>query len=89
MDQRELIDTLHRLHRELEQHPQFDEPVKESLRQIARDIQVLVEPNQSSEDEGSQLRQRLAQLVTDFEDEHPTLARTLLDLSEILARIGI
>ncbi len=89
MDQRELIATLHRLHEEFEHHPQLAEPVKESLRQIVRDIQAVLEPSPPAETSPTQMHGRLAQLVSDFGDEYPNLSRTLLDLSEILARIGI
>ena len=53
MDKRELIATLHKLHEELDRHPQLDDPAKESLRQLADEIHELLgtgEPVQAVED---------------------------------------
>lgn len=90
MVDQELLATLHKLHEQLCQHPTFDDPTKESLRQVAADIQSILDEHAASPGVTQEpLRNRLSEIIQDFEVEHPTLSQTLIDISNILARIGI
>ena len=90
MDKRELILTLHKLHEELDRHPQLDEPARESLRQIADEIDELLgkdEPVPASQT--SPMHEKLSQWASRLESEHPHLTRALINVSNVLAQIGI
>ena len=88
MGKPELISALHKLHEEFDAHPQLDEPTKASLREIAREINELLEADQS-EPSTDDLRSKINDVVSDFEGEHPNMTMLLTQISEFLARIGI
>lgn len=99
MPARKLNELLNELHRQLEQSDSIDDEAREGLRTIVEDIRRVMpdvaaeaggDAGASGSDEPDErgFPERLTELVEQFEDEHPVLAKRLSLLITALGRIG-
>ena len=92
MDKQQLHTQLTELHQELSTVHDVDESTREMLVTVMQDIaQVLTGEQESADAEESSAptSDRLREMVTEFEAEHPKLAQTLGQLADGLANLGI
>lgn len=83
------IDTLQSL---LENDAPLSEDAKQTLADIARDIQLVLQQENSESSQTTDvqgIRERLRGWMVDFEVEHPLLANTLTRVNDLLSSIGI
>ena len=96
MDRQELAARLKRLQGELDAGPGIDDNLRQSLRELDRDIQKVLAPEDHAPvsvappvaDDVS-LNERAQELEARFAVEHPYLANTLRDLMDTLGKMGI
>jgi hypothetical protein len=91
MPDSELRNRLLDLHAELERAPRVDPESRRLLEEMAEDIDALLERSDEA-DEGAEhasLRDRLTELVREFEEEHPSLATAVGRVATALANLGI
>jgi hypothetical protein len=93
MPDTELRDRLEDLHAELERAPRVDPESRRLLAEVARDIDALLERSDPESGAGgaghATLTDRLADLVREFEEEHPALAAAVGRVATALANLGI
>jgi hypothetical protein len=87
MDRNSLHDLVAKLHVELTDALRAEPKSKESLSDMQRDINRLIE-NPSDTPEES-LPDRLEQMAVQFEAAHPTLAASARRLVDLLGEVGI
>jgi hypothetical protein len=95
MDTQDLASLLQKLRGELDAGPTVDENLRQSLRELDRDIQRLLArdvalvsvASQGAED--ASLNDRAQELEARFSAEHPYLASTLRDVMDTLGKMGI
>jgi hypothetical protein len=88
MDPTALRNALAKLHKELGRAPRVDPESRELLRQLAIDIERLVDRPESQVPATSH-RPRLKELEVKFEAEHPALAATVREFVDALAKAGL
>lgn len=88
-DDRELHDTLDRLHEQLGEAHDLDEEVRAELRQALEDIGRVLDPGEESPEQEQSLSDRLNDLTQQFRESHPTLAETFRRAVNMLANLGI
>lgn len=88
-DDRELHDTLERLHEQLGEAHDLDEELRAELRQALDDIGRVLDRREEPADDDQSLADRLAELTQHFERSHPTLAETFGRAVNMLANLGI
>lgn len=81
-----LIRDLDRLRAELAASGELDSATRQSLATLAEDIERILGEGHSPEDS---LPDRLRAAASQFEAEHPRLARTLSEITDTLAKLGI
>lgn len=86
MDKQELIKTLRQLHQELASRDHADPETRELLATIDDDIERL---GVGEEDDDSELFERVEDLATRFQADHPKLANTLRSIVNTLSSMGI
>ena len=86
MPERKLRELLDDLHRELGEAPSLDEGAREQLHGMMDEIQQVLEPS-GGPAEG--LNRRLQELALRFEADHPRVAATISQLTDVLQRMGI
>ncbi len=84
MEKAQLRETLERLHAELNRTESVDETSRLLLRKLQLDIEELLESRS-----GPSVRKRLQDGVHHFEASHPALARTIADVLDSLALVGL
>lgn len=92
MDKQQLESSLATLHQELSQVENVDPSTRELLVTLMQDIaQVLTSDARAEEGEEvpTHRSDNLRNMVTEFEAEHPQLARTIGQIADGLASIGI
>jgi hypothetical protein len=91
MEQRELVETLAKLHAELSNSDQVDPATLESLRTLTADLQRLLD-RPSAGGAPAEVRpaaRGLRDLLLEFEADHPQLSDTLGKVADALAGMGI
>jgi hypothetical protein len=90
MDQRELRETLARLHDELGRSRELDDASRELLERLAADIEARLHPDASDPPDALDLlSERLRGAITRFEDTHPALTTAIGRVADALASLGI
>jgi hypothetical protein len=90
MEQRELVDTLAKIHAELSRSDQVDPATLESLRTLTANLQQMLDrPGEAAPAEVRPAARGLRDLMLEFEAEHPQLSDTLGKVADALANIGI
>jgi hypothetical protein len=77
---------LDQLRRELAAQEKLDGRTRDLLSQLASDVEDIAEDR---EEKLHSPRERLEAAATDFEAEHPTLARILREVGDTLAKLGV
>ncbi len=88
MDSSALRNALEKLHADLGATPRVDPESRELLRQLATDIERLVD-RPAPESSMKAHRPRLEELEVKFEMEHPALAATVREFIDALAKAGL
>ena len=90
MKQRELQETLARLHEELRNGQHLDDEARGMLERLAGDIEQALHPaSADSVDALDALGQRLREAIERFEESHPALTAAVNRVADALARMGI
>jgi hypothetical protein len=99
MSAQELHALLSRLHAQLQGSPQLDEESRQLLRELGVDLARLRQgagaasgdgaPGEGSLVAGAAHASRFAALVGRFEGAHPSLAASLREMADALARAGL
>jgi hypothetical protein len=76
------------LHTELSSADALDDQAKEQLRDIAREIEGAVGPDEDK-GMGAEAMNQLEEAAVDFQSEHPRLAGILSQITDTLAKLGI
>jgi len=87
MNKDELRARLAALHQELDGVDTVDAETRTLLRQLANDIQPILEPSgdsASAAEHTDALKERLAKSIAQVEGEHPKLAQTLTNLVDTM-----
>lgn len=87
MNRETLEKTLAALRQELGEGSRLDEKSRQRLREVMRDADSLEPASRSPPD--TLHRHRLEELAVEFEVEHPTLAASLRQLIDLLAKAGV
>lgn len=88
MSQDELKALLQQLHDELSKTDTLDDDAQSLLAAVVQDIQTVL-GDEPKEDESHGLVDRLKDATDDFEDDHPTLTKTVGQIIDALSRLGI
>lgn len=93
MRKEELQVSLVELHNQLSQLDNVDPTTRHMLETVMNDIgrvlQAAEEPTAEPADESTDRSDSLRNMVAEFEAEHPQLARTIAQIADGLASIGI
>jgi chromosome segregation ATPase len=88
MDDKDLQQKLNDLHAEIERVQDVDDEARQMLTHLQQDIENLLEG--SSDAEGHQsLIERLNEAINQFEVTHPDMTKSMGQLLDLLARLGI
>ena len=87
MPARELQEQLDALREQLEQNPPLSEAERAELHELMQQIELKLELETKTHD--TSLADGVNLAVERFELEHPTLAKTLRDIGQALANMGI
>jgi hypothetical protein len=79
------------LHEELVSARDLDPALREQLRDVADDIEALLDTSSSqpAAEIGGPLQERIRLATVEFEAEHPRLARVMSDVADTLTKLGI
>jgi Domain of unknown function (DUF4404) len=90
MDNNSLRDLVAKLHAELTEALRADPKSRESLGEMMRDINRLIDkPADSPPSAHGSLPDRLERMAVQFEAAHPTLAASARRLVDLLGEVGI
>jgi hypothetical protein len=90
MDKDSLRDLVGKLHAELSDALRADPKSRESLIDMMKDINRLIDkPADSKPSPHGSLPDRLERIAVQFEADHPTLAATARRLVDLLGEVGI
>ena len=90
MDKNSLRDLVAKLHGELTEALREDPKSCESLRDMMKDINRLIDkPTDLSSSPQGSLPDRLERVAVQFEADHPTLAASARRLVDLLGEVGI
>jgi len=90
MDKNSLRDLVAKLHGELTEALREDPKSSESLRDMMKDINRLIEkPTDLPSSPHGSLPDRLERVAVQFEADHPTLAASARRLVDLLGEVGI
>ena len=91
MPKAELRERLAELHQELERTPAVDDEARRLLATLADDIHGLLDTpeGESPQHDHPSLRERLAEAVRQFEEEHPEIAGAVGRVADTLSNLGI
>lgn len=84
-----LIDTLRRVDQKLSQLPVGDPRSKELVSQARHELKRVLDEKSAPETLRESLISRLRAAAVHFEQEHPTVAWTLVEAAETLAAMGL
>ena len=92
MPREELKRTLESLHEELSKSAEIDPEVRKLLTDVAGDIEQALQdepPGSDAETEHSDLIDRVNNLASHFEQQHPKLAQIIGRIADGLSQLGI
>ena len=89
MSDERLRDELEKLHEALADVHEFDEATVNAMKQVASDIDRVLEEEEVPSGQVQDLRQRIDDLVLEFETKHPRVSNVLSQLTDLLAGMGI
>jgi uncharacterized protein (DUF2267 family) len=90
MDKNSLRDLVAQLHAELSEALRADPKSRESLSDMMRDINRLIDkPADPASSNQASLPDRLERVAVQFEANHPTLAASARRLVDLLSEVGI
>lgn len=89
MDTNDLKQSLIKLHANLETTENLDPELKEILQVLDKDIQVLLDKDETDDSIAGELVERSQAISAKFAAEHPQLEPVLRELGQILQRMGI
>jgi hypothetical protein len=90
MDKKSLRDLVAKLHGELTEALRADPKSRESLSDMMKDINRLVDkPTEMPSSPQGSLPERLERVAVQFEAAHPTLAASARRLVDLLGEVGI
>jgi hypothetical protein len=90
MDKKSLSDLVAQLHAEMADALRADPESRESLSDMMRDINRLIDsPAESAAVPPGSLPDRLERIAVQFEADHPTLAASARRLVDLLGEVGI
>ncbi len=93
MSREELSRAIDHLHQALHQDEPLDDEARSALQGILADIQVAMNRSESEPNvhltANISLKERLLEMITDFEIRHPQLTSTLTQISDRLSDMGI
>ena len=93
VDQKQLLDTLNKLHEGLSQTEEADPSTVELLRTVTADIERLLQhgstQNDEANDDSGPIAKGLRELLVKFEGDHPRLAAMIERITDGLASLGI
>ncbi len=90
MDKNTLRDLVARLHAEMSEALRADPKSRESLSDMMRDINRLIDqPAAAGSSPQGSLPDRLERVAVQFEANHPTLAASARRLVDLLSEVGI
>ena len=90
MPSEQLRAELAQLHRVLQDTHEIDDSTRQSLTQLAEDIQRVLQPPPDGTYQGhTDLRQRIDDVVLGFETKHPQLTQILSRVTDLLSNMGI
>jgi hypothetical protein len=86
----ELQQTVSRLHGELARSPRVDPASRQRLKELLDEIELLLGDSSAQGSTGpTEAPHRLEQLAVTFEADHPSLAASLRQLTELLVSAGL
>ncbi|MEO6354285.1 MAG: DUF4404 family protein [Burkholderiaceae bacterium] len=89
MNTNDLKQTLIKLHANLESSENVDPELKEILQALDKDIQALLDKDETDGSIAGELVDRSQAISAQFAAEHPQLEQVLRELGQILNRMGI
>lgn len=89
MGKDQLRDDLARLHQELSETPSLGEGERELLVEVLRDIEALLERDESGAEEHETLADRLNGAMDRFEDQHTSLTAAVGRIANALSNLGV
>ena len=90
MEKKSLRDLVAKLHGELTEALREDPKSRESLSDMMKDINRLIDkPTELPSSPHGSLPERLERIAVQFEADHPTLAATARRLVDLLGEVGI
>ncbi len=94
MSSSQLDALLLELHQQLSAKTEIDESTQKLLRQVSEDIAPYLDEKEAQESESTSVDAELGsdslkKMAVEFEADHPRLARTVNELADSLAKIGI
>ncbi|NOY41793.1 MAG: DUF4404 family protein [Planctomycetes bacterium] len=90
MPKKDLAETLAKVHSELAGAQSIDDDTRQLLTKLTEDIQRILEQDEpQSSDGGEPLSDQVADLMLQFETEHPDLTSALNQVAAALANLGI
>ena len=89
MPKKALQQQLTELHEELATAAELDPELRHLLREVAGDIENVLDETAEQDRIDEDLLGRVRQATVDFEAEHPRLAQILSELTDALAKLGI
>jgi chromosome segregation ATPase len=88
MDDKDLQQKLNDLHAEIERVQDVDDEARQMLTHLQQDIENLLEGSSDAEAHQS-LIERLNEAINQFEVTHPDMTKSMGQLLDLLARLGI
>jgi Domain of unknown function (DUF4404) len=89
MDKKSLRDLVAKLHGELTEALREDPKSRESLSDMMKDINRLIDKPTDLQSPHGSLPDRLERVAVQFEADHPTLAASARRLVDLLGEVGI
>jgi hypothetical protein len=90
MDNSDLLDTLEKLHQELEQTEDLDDESRQQLQHLMGDMRTVLEREEpASTEEDDSFIEQLGDVIQEYEVSHPSLTAALQHALDILSGAGI
>lgn len=84
-----LLALVRQLQSQLRETPEVDPEVADQIHDIVREIEASLPITKPSSADESPLTNRVREAALDFEASHPTLSRTVGNIADTLAQMGI
>lgn len=90
MDNSDLLDTLEKLHQELEQTENLDDESRQQLQHLMGDMRTVLEREEpASTEEDDSFIEQLGDAIQEYEVSHPSITAALQHALDILSGAGI